>query len=208
MISDEEWSLIVSYLLLMKKDAEQRHHDLKALFNGLRHVIRYGIACRKICPVVCGLSTITSLDGGGMFRGCCPRLRTVLRLSAGKQAEPTTTIIDSRALSSTSESGLRTGYDGAKRKKGSKLHMEVNTLEHLLTCTLPSQTETTGQGVGPPAEAIQQATDSSVELVWAGSKAANAAKEHDITLEIIRLPQVKWGFILLPYRWIVEQSFA
>ena len=51
-------------------------------------------------------------------------LRAVLRLAAGKQAEPTTAIIDSRTLGSTPESGSRAGYDGAARKKGSKLHME------------------------------------------------------------------------------------
>ncbi|AQS85795.1 hypothetical protein A0U92_14585 [Acetobacter aceti] len=47
-ISDEEWLLIIPYLLLMKEDAEQRHHDLRELFNGLRYVIRYGIAWRAM----------------------------------------------------------------------------------------------------------------------------------------------------------------
>lgn len=47
-ISDEEWSLIIPYLLLMKEDAEQRHHDLRELFNGLWYVIRYGIAWRAM----------------------------------------------------------------------------------------------------------------------------------------------------------------
>ncbi|WP_346346077.1 transposase [Acetobacter thailandicus] len=47
-ISDEEWSLIAPYLLLMKEDAKQHHHDLRGLFNGLRYVIRYGIAWRAM----------------------------------------------------------------------------------------------------------------------------------------------------------------
>lgn len=44
-VSDEEWSLVVPYLVLMREDAEQGQYDLRELFNGLRYVIRYGIAC-------------------------------------------------------------------------------------------------------------------------------------------------------------------
>lgn len=59
-------------------------------------------------------------------------LRGVLRLAAGRPAEPSVVIIDSRTLRSTPGSGERAGYDGAKRKKGSKIHMAVDTLGHLL----------------------------------------------------------------------------
>lgn len=52
----------------------------------------------------------------------------MLRLAAGRKAEPSATIIDSRTLRSTLESGERSGYDGGKRKKGSKIHMAVDTL--------------------------------------------------------------------------------
>ena len=40
--------LWLSHTLLMKEDAEQRHHDVQELFNGLRYVICYGIAWRSI----------------------------------------------------------------------------------------------------------------------------------------------------------------
>ncbi|GBQ11376.1 transposase [Komagataeibacter rhaeticus] len=42
-VSDEEWSLVVPYLILMREDAEQWHHALRVMFNGLRYVIRYGM---------------------------------------------------------------------------------------------------------------------------------------------------------------------
>ena len=59
-------------------------------------------------------------------------LRALLRLAAGRKEEPKAAIIDSRTLHSTPESGTRAGYDGAKRKRGSKVHMAINTLGHLL----------------------------------------------------------------------------
>jgi hypothetical protein len=45
-------------------------------------------------------------------------------------------VIDSRTLQSTPESGARAGYDGAKRRKGSKAHIAVDTLGHLLALTV------------------------------------------------------------------------
>jgi transposase len=37
---------------------------------------------------------------------------------------------------------------------------------------------------------------------------AEAAQEHGIQLEIVKLPEAKRGFVLLPRRWAVERSFA
>ena len=73
-------------------------------------------------------------------------LRAVLRLAAGRTAEPSAAIIDSRTLRSTPESGERAGYDGGKRKKGSKLHMAVDTLGHLLALHVtPASAEDRGE---------------------------------------------------------------
>lgn len=216
-VSDEEWSLIIPYLLLMKEDAEQRRHDLRELFNGLRYVIRYGIAWRAMPNDLPPWTAVYQQSRRWMDAGCFEAvvhdLRAVLRLAAGKQAEPRTAIIDSRTLRSTPESGSRAGYDGAKRKKGSKLHMAVDTLGHLLALHVTPANRDDRAETGPLAEALQQAIDGSVELVWAdqgytGSKPAKAAKEQGITLEIVRLLQAKRGFVLLPRRWIVERSFA
>jgi transposase len=43
-VSDEEWHLIAPYLALVRENAGQRQHPSRELFNGLRYVIRYGIA--------------------------------------------------------------------------------------------------------------------------------------------------------------------
>jgi len=59
-------------------------------------------------------------------------LRTLLRLAQGRKAQPSAVILNSRTLQLTPESGGRAGYDGAKRKKGSKTHMAVDTPGNLL----------------------------------------------------------------------------
>lgn len=54
--------------------------------------------------------------------------------------------LDSRTLRSTPESGGRAGYDRGKRKKGSKLHLALNMLGHLLALHVTPANATTGPG--------------------------------------------------------------
>ena len=41
-----------------------------------------------------------------------------------------------------------------------------------------------------------------------GDDPKNDAKEADIELIGVKLPEAKKGFVLLPRRWVVERSFA
>ena len=140
-------------------------------------------------------------------------LRALLRLADGRAAEPSAVVIDSRTLRSTPESGERAGYDGAKRKKGSKLHAAVDTLGHLLALHVTAADIDDRTAVDALAGAVQAVTEGSVEKAfvdqgYTGERAAEAAKRHGIELDVVRLPEAKRGFVLLPRRWVVERSFA
>jgi transposase len=140
-------------------------------------------------------------------------LGEVLRLAQGRAPEPTAAALDSRTLRSTPESGSRAGYDGAKRKKGSKVHAAVDTLGHLLALRVTPATEQDRAQVGALAEAVQQATGENVEVAYVdrgytGEEASEAAEAHGIRLEVVKHPGTKKGFVLLPRRWVVERSFA
>jgi transposase len=122
-------------------------------------------------------------------------------------------ILDSRTLRSSPESGHRAGYDGAKRKKGSKVHAAVDTLGHLLALHVTPASEQDRAQVEELAEAVQEATGESVELAYVdqwytGEEPAEAAEEHGIRLEVVKRPEAKRGFVLLPRRWVVERDFA
>lgn len=216
-VSDDEWSLVVAYLTLVREDAPQRQHALRELFNGLRYVVRYGIAWRAmpndLPPWFAVYQQTQRWMQAGCFEALVHDLRAVLRMAAGRPAEPTAAIIDSRTLRSTPESGSRAGYDGAKRKRGSKLHMAVDTLGHLLALHVTPADRDDRAEVGRIAEAIQAATGQSVDLAYVdqgytGVRPAAAAQDNGISLEVVRLPEAKRGFVLLPRRWVVERSFA
>lgn len=78
-------------------------------------------------------------------------LREVLCAASGRNPSPTAAILDSRTLRSTPESGARAGYDGAKRKSGSKVHAAVDTLGHLLAMNRHA-----GQWSGPAARRLKR----------------------------------------------------
>lgn len=149
----------------------------------------------------------------GCFEALAEDLRTVLRLAAGRKAQPSAAILDSRTLRSTPESGARAGYYGAKRKQGAKLHLAVDTLGHLLALHVTSAGADDRAEVGRLAQAVQASTGQSVELAYVdqgytGARASDAAKAHGIALEVVKLSEAKRGFVLLPRRWVVERSFA
>ncbi len=149
----------------------------------------------------------------GVFKAMVHDLRAVLRLAQGRAPEPTAAVLDSRTLRSTPESGHRSGYDGAKRKKGSRVHAAVDTLGHLIALRVTPATEQDRAQVKALAEAVQEATGESVELAYVdrgytGEEASADAEAKGIQLKVVKHPGAKKGFVLLPCRWVVERSFA
>jgi transposase len=216
-VSNEEWAFVAPYLALVREDAPQREHNLREVFNGLRWVVRTGSPWRymphDLPPWEAVYQQRQRWLKAGVFVEMIHDLRVLLRLSEGRAPEPTAAILDSRTLRSTPESGSRGGYDGAKRKKGSKVHAAVDTLGNLLALPVSPANEQDRGRVEELAEAVQEATGESVELShvdqgYTGEKAAEEAEAFGMRLEIVRHEEAKRGFVLVPRRWVVERDFA
>src|SRR5258705_11621158 len=93
-------------------------------------------------------------------------LRSLLREFVEGKPQPTAMVVDSRTLRSTPESGARAGYDGAKRTKGSKVHMAVDTLGYLLSLHVTAADRQDREQVGKLAREVQKQTGKSVELAY------------------------------------------
>jgi transposase len=216
-VSDEEWSFVAPYLALVREDAPQRRHDLREVFDALRWIVRAGAPWRMMPndfpPWEAVYQQTQRWIAAEVFGAMVHDLRAMLRLAQGRASDPSAAVLDSRTLRSTPESGHRGGYDGAKRKKGSKVHAAVDTLGHLLALRVTPATVQDRAQVGALAEALQEATGESVELAYVdrgytGEEASAAAEAHSIRLEVVKHPGAKKGFVLLPRRWVVERSFA
>jgi transposase len=216
-VSDDEWAFVAPYLTLMTEDAPQRVYELREVFNGLRYIARSGAPWRMLPNDLPPWHVVYQQTQrwlqAGVFQAMVDDLRAILRMAQGRNAEPTAVILDSRTLQSSPESGGRAGYDGAKRKKGSKVHVAVDTLGHLLAVRVTPANEGDRAQVQQLAEAVQEATGHNVQVAYVdagytGKQAAEDAEGQGIRLEVVKLPDAKRGFVLLPRRWVVERSFA
>lgn len=216
-VSDEEWALVAPYLTLMTEDAPQREHSLREVFNGLRWIIRTGAQWRMMPNDLPPWYTVYQQSQrwlkAGVFEALVTDLRILLRTINERAPQPSAAIFDARTLQSSPESGARAGYDGHKRRKGSKVHIAVDTLGHLLALLVTPANEQERAQVAELARLVQDATGDRVELAfvdqgYTGDTAAQDAQASGIHLEVVKLPTTKRGFVLLPRRWVVERSFG
>ena len=129
----------------MKEDAPQRLYPLRELFNALRYIVRCGCQWRMIPhdlpPWQVVYQQAQRWMKAGSFEVMAHDLRELARLARGRNAQPTAVVMDGRTLQSSPASGVRAGHDGYKRRKGSKVHIAVDTLGHLLALKVTAANE-------------------------------------------------------------------
>src|SRR5215469_2790275 len=216
-VTDEEWGFCVGYLTLMDERAPQRIYPLRDIFNALRYLIRASGAWRMLPHDLPPWHVVYQQTQRWIKAGCFEMmahdLRAILRMAQERKADPSAVIMDSRTVQSTPESGERAGYDGHKKRKGSKVHIAVDTLGHLLALHVTPANEQDRAQVGQLAQAVQAVVAEPVQLAfvdqgYTGEKPAEAAAQEGIELLVVKHHEAKRGFVLLPRRWVVERSFA
>ncbi|RYZ86257.1 MAG: IS5 family transposase, partial [Proteobacteria bacterium] len=216
-VSDDEGTFVVPYLTLMKEDAPQREHDLREVFNALRWIIRAGAPWRMLPHDFPRWEVVYQQSqrwiNWGCFEAIVHDLRVLLREAEGKKAQPSAVIFDGRTVQSSVESGERAGFDGNKQRKGSKVHLAVDTLGYLLSLVVTPANEQERAQVAELCQAVQEVTGQNVRVAYVdqgytGENPKEAAKEEGICLKIVKHKEVKQGFVVLPKRWVVERSIA
>ena len=216
-VSDAEWEFLIPYLTLMREDAPQREYSLRDQFDAMRYVVKTGCQWdflpHDFPPWTAVYQQARRWIGAGVFETITHDLRQMVRLIEDREPQPTATILDGRTLQSTPESGGRAGYDGAKKKNGSKVHIAVDTLGNLLALKVTAANEQERAQVAELTAKIQEVTGGNVEIAfvdqgYTGETAAQDAKANGIKLEVVKHTEAKKGFVLLPRRWVVERSFG
>src|ERR1700761_8510642 len=166
-VSDEEWALVAPYLALLRESSGQRDHDLREVFNGLRFIVTTGAPWRflphDLPPWPAVYQQTQRWLSAECFTDVAGDLRAVLRMAGDREPEPSAVILDSRTLRSSPESGERAGYDGGKRKKGSKLHIAVDTLGNLLALRVTPANVDERAEVGALTREVQAGNDHNVD---------------------------------------------
>jgi transposase len=216
-VSDAEWEFLLPYLTLMREDAPQRAHDMREVFNAVRYVVKTGCQWRML-PHDFPDWTVAYQQArrwmeAKVFEQIAHDLRVILRLVSERDPQPSAAILDGRTLQSTPESGARAGYDGAKKKNGSKVHAAVDTLGNLLALKVTAANEQEREQVAEVAAKVQEVTGGTVTIAfvdqgYTGENAAQQASTQGIHLEVVKHTEAKKGFVLLPRRWVIERTFG
>ena len=216
-VKDEEWTFVAPYLALMREDVPQREYPLRALFNALRYLAHAGCPWRylphDLPPWPAVYQQWTRWRDARVFESIVHDLNELQRVLLGRPATPAAVVLDGRTLQSTPESGPRAGYDGAKKRRGSKAHIAVDTLGQLLSVVITPANEQERAQVGELCRQVQQVTGQTVQVGfvdqgYTGEETAYEAAVHDIDLQVVKKPEGQTGFVFLPRRWVLERSFA
>ena len=202
---------MVLYLTVMRGNAPQQEHSLREVFIGLRWIIRTSAQWRMmpndLPPGYIVQQQTKRWLAAGVFEPIADNLRRIVRQSRVRSS------LDSCTLQSTPESGQGAGFDGAKKRRGRKVHVAVDMLGHLLAVYVTAANEQDRAQVAELAEQVQALIGGAVQVAfvdqgYTSEQTAADVAAQGIRLAVIKPPDAKYGFILLPRRWVIERSIA
>jgi len=216
-LTDAEWASLAPRLPEPARRGRPRRWSLRLLVNALFYVLRTGCAWRYLPreypPWQTAYTTFRQWRRHGIWQRIHKVLRRTVRVRAGRDPEPSAAIMDSQSVQTTEESGVIKGYDGGKQVKGRKRHLLVDTLGLLLSVYVTPANASDQEGARRLLIGLKP-LQPRLELIWADSAyrgeplASWCAAEGAWRMEIItRHPHVD-GFVVRPWRWIVERTLG